>query len=78
MSAQTSFNPFVSNFDREALMQNLNDIDSAELRTRFKNTQDPITLAFKSFDNAPLDALARDFIKDSFMDIVSFITNICK
>ena len=79
MSAETvSFNPFTAIFDKEALMQNLNQIDSRDLRTRFKNTQDPIVLAFKTFDNVPIKTLAKDFIKESFFDLVSFVTELCK
>ncbi len=79
MSAEAvSFNPFTATFDKEALMNNLNQIDSRDLRTRFKNTQDPITLAFKTFDNVPVKTLAKDFIKESFFDLVSFVTELCK
>ncbi len=79
MSTETvSFNPFTATFDKEALMVNLNQIDSRDLRTRFKNTQDPITLAFKTFDNVPIKTLAKDFIKESFFDLVSFVTDLCK
>ena len=79
MSSQTcQINPFEIKVDSEELMKTLNSIDSCDLRTRFKNTQDPITLAFRTFDNAPLGDLAKDFLKDTIFDIVSFVTKICK
>ena len=40
--------------------------------------EDPIQYVFDSFDNTSLKTLAKDFVKESFTDIVSFITNIIK
>lgn len=71
-------NPFSTNISRAALMDSLNKIDNASIRGRFKSTDDPINLAFEAIENVPLKSLAKDFVKESFMDIVSFITDICK
>ena len=73
---EEAINPFEINCDTVALMSNLNDIDNRSIRARFKNTQDPINLAFKSIENTSLKTLARDFVKEGFNDIISFITGI--
>jgi len=78
LESRTTFNPFEVNCDTITLMYNLDVIDSRSIRTKFKNTQDPINLAFRSLDNAPLKSLAKDFVKESFKDIVSFVSKICK
>ena len=75
---EETFNPFEINCDKEALRLNLDEIDNKSIRYKFKNTQDPINLAFKSIQNASLKVLAKDFVKESFYDMVSFVTNICK
>ncbi len=75
---EDSFNPFEVSFSKEQLMDNLNEIDERNIRTKFKNAQDPINLAFDAIEKTSLKTLARDFVKESFCDIVSFVTDICK
>ena len=72
------FNPFTPQDNSAALMESLNEIDSSSIRCKFKNTTDPINLAFETIDNTPLKTLAGDFVRESFSDIVSFVSNICK
>jgi len=71
-------NPFSTDVSKAALMDSLNKIDNASIMGRFKATDDPINLAFEAIDNVPLKSLAKDFVKESFSDIISFITDICK
>ena len=75
---EETFNPFETVDNSEALRANLDRIDNRNIRCKFKGTKDPINLAFESIENAPLKTLARDFVKESFMDMVSFISKICK
>lgn len=75
---QETFNPFEIRSNSTALMENLDKIDKRNIRERFKNADDPITLAFETIENVPLKTLARDFVRESFCDIVSFVTDICK
>ena len=70
------FNPFELKDNSEALRLNLNEIDSRDIRVKFKAAEDPIHYVFDSFDNPSLKTLARDFVKEGFSDIVSFVTNI--
>ncbi len=71
-------NPFEMTFSKEELMCNLNEIDEKNIRSRFKNADDPINLAFDAIGKTSLKTLAKDFIKESFYDTISFITDICK
>ena len=73
---EETFNPFNPVDNSEILKSNLNEIDARSIRSRFKATQDPIQYVFESFDNTSLKTLARDFVKESFNDLVSFITDI--
>ena len=75
---ESDFNPFEPQQNKEVLVENLNKIDKCSIRTKFKATQDPINLAFEAIENTSLKTLARDFVKESFYDFVSFVTDICK
>lgn len=73
-----TLNPFEVQTNTAALIENLNNIDTKDIRTKFKSTQDPINYAFESFEQISLTALAKDFIKESITDVFEFITNVCK
>ncbi len=72
------YNPFDNSVDTLKLMSELETIDKKDIRTKFKATSDPIHLAFQTIENTPLKTLAKDFVKESFMDFAEFITSICK
>ena len=73
---EETYNPFKVVDNSEILKSNLNEIDSRDIRCKFKATEDPIKYVFDSFDNTSLKTLAKDFVKESFTDIISFVTNI--
>ena len=77
-ATQETINPFETRNNTEALMKSLASIDKRDLRCKFKNTQDPITLAFETIEESPLKTLAKDFVKESFYDLVAFISDFCK
>ncbi len=77
-SENVSINPFEVRNNSEALMKSLASIDNRNIRCKFKNTQDPITLAFQTIEETSLKTLARDFVKESFYDFISFVGDICK
>ena len=41
---------------------------------RFKNSKDPIYVAFEYIDKQPLKKLAIEFVKDSINDMIIFIS----
>lgn len=75
---EEEINPFEVRDNSEQLMKNLASIDSKSIRYKFKNTQDPINLAFETIENTSLKTLAKDFVKESFYDFISFVGDICK
>ena len=72
---EEQINPFEMSCDRKALLSSLDAIDNKSIRTRFKNTKDPINLAFESIEKTSLQKLARDFVKESFTDVISFVSS---
>ncbi len=75
---EETFNPFEVNCDFASLKESLNAIDNRSIRMKFKNTDDPITLAFESIEKTSLKRLAKDFVKESFSDFISFVVKISK
>lgn len=71
---ETTFNPFETVDNTAVLRTNLNEIDNRSIRSTFKATEDPISYVFDSFNNTSLKTLAKDFVKESFLDMVSFVT----
>ena len=51
-------------------------INKKDARMRFKNSKDPIYVAFDFIDKQPVSQLAVDFVKDSVADVMSFVTQI--
>lgn len=72
---EETFNPFEPVDNSEVLKSNLNEIDARSIRSTFKATEDPIQYVFESFENTSLKTLARDFVKEGFCDIISFVSN---
>ena len=76
--SEQTINPFEVHDNSHLLLEKLASIDEKDLRCKFKNTNDPITLAFDTIGQSSLKSLAKDFVKDSFYDLVCFISDICK
>lgn len=47
-----------------------------DARMRFKNSKDPVYVAFDFIDNQSISQLAVDFVKDSIFDIMQFVNNV--
>lgn len=56
------------------LEANLEKMDKKDIRMRFRNSRDPLYIAFDYLDNRPVQELAKDFVKDSLFDIMNFIS----
>ena len=54
------------------------NITGNDSRMRFKNSEDPIYVAYDYVDNQPLSKLAKSFVKDQVKGIVKFISKIGK
>ena len=47
-----------------------------DARMRFKNSKDPVFVAFDYIDNQSIPELAADFVKDALFDIMQFVNNV--
>lgn len=69
------FRPMLRKAQAENRLQaNLAIIDKKDIRMRFKNSRDPLYIAFDYMDSKPVQQLAVEFVKDSLFDIVNFIS----
>ncbi|MBS4761015.1 MAG: hypothetical protein KHX03_09995 [Clostridium sp.] len=69
------FRPLLRRAQQENKLQaNLAIIDKKDIRMRFKNSRDPLYIAFDYIDKRPVQELAVEFVKDSLFDIVNFIS----
>lgn len=49
-------------------------LDQKDARMRFKNSKDPVYVAFEYLDRQPLRKLAADFVRDSIAEIIIFVS----
>ena len=54
------------------------EIKGNDARMRFRNSQDPIYVAFDYVDRQPLSKLAESFVKDQVRGFVKFISKVSK
>jgi len=59
---------------REQFRATLELMDKRDLRTRFRNSRDPVFVAFDFVDQQSLGQLAVEFVKDSLFDICNFVS----
>ena len=71
-------NPFEVQNNSAELKSCLDEIDSRSIRCKFKNAKDPIGLAFETIESTSIKALAKDFVRESITDFISFVSKICK
>lgn len=51
-------------------------LDKNDRRMRFNNSKDPIYYVFDCVENRPISTLAKEFVKDSFKDIINFVSTV--
>lgn len=76
--SNVTVNPFEVQNNTIELKSCLDEIDSRNIRLKFKNSVDPINLAFESIESTSVTVLAKDFVRESISDFISFISKICK
>ena len=57
-------------------IEDYNYLEKKDRRMRFNNSQDPIYYVFDCIENRPITTLAKEFVKDSFFEIASFVTKV--
>lgn len=53
-------------------------LDMNDPRMRFRNSADPIYVAYEYIDNQPLSELATSFVKESVFEIMNFVSKVVK
>lgn len=51
-------------------------LDKTDRRMRFNNSKDPIYYVFDCIENRPVTTLAKEFVRDSFLDIAKFVSKV--
>ena len=54
------------------------NIQGNDSRMRFRNSQDPIYIAFDYIDKQPLDKLAKSYMEDKLKEFAKFISELGK
>lgn len=54
------------------------DIKGNDPRMRFRNSQDPIYVAYEYVENQPISKLAKSFVKDQIKGVIKFISKVGK
>ncbi len=72
-----------SSLRRQANQNNNNSFNSEvfdqnDSRMRFRNSVDPIYVAFDYVDSQPISKLATSFVKDSIFGIMNFVSSVVK
>lgn len=60
--------------NKKNLSEQMDILDKKDIRMRFKNSRDPVLIAFEYLENQPLKRLAIDFVKESISDIMVFVS----
>ena len=60
--------------EKKNLTEQMDILDQKDIRMRFKNSRDPVLIAFEYLDNQSLKRLAIDFVKESISDIMVFVS----
>ncbi|MBD5403046.1 hypothetical protein HDR58_09695 [bacterium] len=51
-------------------------LENKDKRMRFNNSQDPIYYVFDCIENRPVGVLAKEFVKDSFLEVANFVSKV--
>lgn len=54
----------------------INYLKRRDRRMRFNNSQDPIYYVFDCIENRPVTTLAKEFVRDSIFDAISFVAKV--
>ena len=66
---------------KDITSENLEDytfIGQRDKRMRFNTSKDPIYYVFDVIENRPIPTLAKEFVKDSFFEAISFVSKVVR
>jgi len=75
----TSTKPFGTITKRASRRKSIDEFEylkAKDRRMRFNNSQDPIYYVFDCIENRPVSVLAKEFVKDSFFEVVNFVSKV--
>ena len=61
---------------KEFRIEDYSYLDKRDSRMRFNNAKDPIYYIFDCIENRPISTLAKEFVKDSFFEVASFVSKV--
>jgi len=53
-------------------------IGQKDKRMRFNTSKDPIYYVFDVIENRPVKTFAKEFVKDSVLDVISFVSKVVR
>lgn len=59
---------------KEFNIEGYNYLEKTDRRMRFNNSKDPIYYVFDVIENRPIKTLAKEFVRDSFLEAVNFVS----
>lgn len=64
--------------DKEFSIEDFNYLGQKDRRMRFNTAKDPIYYVFDVIENRPVKTLAKEFVKDSIVDVISFVSKVVR
>ena len=75
-SSQKAFGTMTKRSSGKRVPKEFKYLESRDRRMRFNTSQDPIYYVFDCIENRPLGVLAKEFVKDSFFEVASFVSKV--
>lgn len=57
-------------------IEDFNYLAQRDRRMRFNTAKDPIYYVFDCLEDRPISTLAKEFVRDSFKDVVNFVSRV--
>ncbi len=61
---------------RKNAVEEFKYLENKDRRMRFNNSQDPIYYVFDCIENRPVSVLAKEFVKDSILEVANFVSKV--
>lgn len=75
-TSQQAFGTMTRRASRRKSIEDFKYLENKDRRMRFNNSQDPIYFVFDCIENRPVSTLAKEFVKDSFFEVVNFVSKV--
>ena len=61
---------------KEFNIEDFEYLTQKDRRMRFNNSKDPIYYVFNVIENRPIKTLAKEFVKESIVDVIHFVSKV--